>query len=200
MVITYGIIDEHRQNRARWLADKEIHMVKARGIGRWDDAEHRAARAFMREHSAELPADFWFGAWSGRELIGVVHSAPPVGNGSELISRVSPDARLPRAFTPKGLVNYFMGNVLLEEIAVDPEYRGQGIGKRFFEAALREAQDRSVRNFCAAATSEGAAEFLRSMGMDIQPAGEPLHPSHADGLKTSMRPEWAHVRWATMTL
>ncbi|RLZ04451.1 hypothetical protein CWC38_00470 [Kocuria tytonicola] len=175
-------------------------MVKARGIGRWDDAEHRAARAFMREHSAELPADFWFGAWSGRELIGVVHSAPPVGNGSELISRVSPDARLPRAFTPKGLVNYFMGNVLLEEIAVDPEYRGQGIGKRFFEAALREAQDRSVRNFCAAATSEGAAEFLRSMGMDIQPAGEPLHPSHADGLKTSMRPEWAHVRWATMTL
>lgn len=199
MVITYGIIDKHRQNHARRLLDVTIDMVNAKAVGRWDDAVHRAARAFMRENSAELPDDFWFGAWDGRELVGVAHTAPPVGTGSRMIPKAHPDARLPWAFTPEGLVNYFTGNSILEEISVTTDYRGQGIGRRLFEVVLTEAHDRSVRNFCAAATSESAAEFLRSMGMEIQPAGDPLHPSRADGLITSMRDEWAHVRWATVT-
>lgn len=110
---------------------------------------------------------------------------------------MSPDAGLPMAFTPEELVNYIVGNVLLEQIAIGTEYQGQGIGRRLFEAALREAQGRAVRNFSAAAISEDAAEFLRSVGMAVQLAGEPLHPSHADGLITSMRREWADVRWAT---
>lgn len=196
---TYGVIQDHRQNYARRLAETTIPMVSARGIGQWNDTEHRAARAFMREQGAELPADFWFGAWDGRDLIGMVHSAPPVGNGTHLIPHARHDARLPQAFTPERLVKYFIGNVLLEEIAVAPAYQGQGIGRKLLDAALQEARDRAVRNFCAAASSERAAAFFHSAGMDIQPVGDPLHPSHADGLRTGTIPAWAHIRWATTT-
>lgn len=132
MVITYGIIDKHRQNHARWLVDVTIDMVKAKAVGRWDDAVHRAARAFMRENNTELPDDFWFGAWDGRELVGVAHTAPPVGTGSRMIPKAHPGARLPWAFTPEELVNYFTGNTILEEISVAPNYRGRGIGRRLF--------------------------------------------------------------------
>lgn len=198
-MITYGIIEEYRQNRARRLAEMTIPMVNAKGIGRWNDPEHLAVRAFMRKQGADLPGDFWFGAWDSHELIGMIHSGPPVGNGTWLIPRASPDARLPQAFTPEGLVNYFTGNTLLEEIAVVPGYQRQGIGRRLLYKTLKEARSRFVRNFCAAATSDGSADFFRSAGMDIQPVGKTLHPSRADGLRTGTISAWSHIRWATTT-
>ena len=53
-MVTFGIIDDHRQKFARQLAEATIPMVHAKGIGRWNDSDHRGARAFMRAQNTDL--------------------------------------------------------------------------------------------------------------------------------------------------
>jgi ribosomal protein S18 acetylase RimI-like enzyme len=198
-MLTYDVIVPHRQNHARRLAEATIPTVKASAIGRRDDPTARRLRTFMRTHDAELPEDFWFGAWDERELVGMIHTSPPQLVALGILPRAQEGARLPWAFTPAGLVSYLQGNVMVEEIAIASKYQRQGIGRTLLEAAMKEAQGRAVRNFCAAATSDSAVRFFEAMGMEIHPAGKPLPPSRADGLRTLSKPEWSGNSWASIT-
>jgi GNAT superfamily N-acetyltransferase len=52
----------------------------------------------------------------------------------------------------------------LEELLVDPERRGAGVGRQLLELALRRARRRGVRRFEARPADESAARFLDHVG------------------------------------
>ena len=57
----------------------------------------------------------------------------------------------------------------LEELYVDPERRGAGVGRRLLELAVRRAARRGARAFEARPTDEACERFLGHVG--FEPAG-----------------------------
>lgn len=196
-VLTYAEIPHYQQRRAKQLANELIGQVNIRLIGDDDDAFHKELRNYVRMGGAELRRDFWYGAWDGKTMVGMIHSGPPYESLDVARAGLRGD---PRAGSGQWFLQYVSECEVINEIAVRPNYQRQGIAMILIQAVIDESRRRGVINLSSAATTAGAASLFSACGWDVQPAGEPLDPSRANNLKTVTHPTMRHIRWASLKL
>lgn len=102
-------------------------------------------------------------------------------NYTDLISKISAAADMLLAYNQSmlGFIAFYANDVktkraFVSSIAIDSEFRRQGIGKRLFEGAMKVASDKGMDEICLEVAPENlsAYDFYRTMGLSVVKSSE----------------------------
>lgn len=135
-----------------------------------------------------MPApDYWGQVTTDTgQLVGVVHACAP---WSQIHDVITDPAWKNWEWTSRYLRECWN----IDEIAVHPQARQQGVGTQLLAAAEAHAQSLGVRNLSAHLESPQAVALFKKQGWVVLPKATPIPPQFANGLKTHYDPADFHV-------
>lgn len=173
----------HVNVAAAFVAD-HIPDVDLARIGRAQDRNHQTCWNFLhamnnaRGTASALPPDLWLGVIEPTGyLAGVLHAAPIVGGAARNIELIY--QRHPEAGSPLWVARLLRETLMVEEIAVTPESRHQGVGTTLLcechRQATRRGQTRAgLRRLNLSATPLRFRRLHHRAAPDTRPAGVPV--------------------------
>lgn len=154
-----------------------------------DELQRRKLRNLFTAAGLDAPEvhDLWLGAFDHNQLIGAIHATSFLYHWD-----INSFFRLDTPGQKETLksIRYCCENTaFIEELAVTPNYRGQGIGKELLQACYNYFQEHQVTKFSLAARKIESREFFAHAG--FQNFKHTLPTEYFTGVgPVTMRPEY----------